>query len=158
MLHDPGVKRAAYGLGAAVLLFGWFGVRAIRLDEVPDAAAAPIEASMLKSGGPRELSNIAGAVDRDPFSASRSSPSGRYVLPWEEVETKSTEAAPKPLVLGTAIALDGRSFATCQLGTAAPRIVHVGDKLGEYTVKSIARGRVVFTTSSGSSLDISALK
>jgi len=36
--------------------------------------------------------------------------------------------------------------------------MHVGDKIGQYTVKSIERGHVVFTTPSGKKLDIPELK
>jgi hypothetical protein len=158
LLQDTTVRRAAIGAGLAVLVFGAFGVRAIQVEAVPDAAAAPIDATMLSRSGAKEAADIGTAVEHDPFSASRTAPSRRYALPWEAGEAKVTEAAPKPLVLGTAVALDGKSFATCQLGTDLPRIVHIGDKLGEYTVKSITRGRVVFTTSSGNALDVSALK
>lgn len=158
MMQEPSVRRGALGLVVATLVFVAFGVRAIQLEDVPDAAAAPIEATILSHGGAREAADIGSAVERDPFSATRSAPEKRYALPWEAGETKVTETAPKPVVLGTAIALDGRNFATCQLGNDTPRIVHVGDKLGEYTVKSITRGRVVFATSSGNALDVSALK
>jgi hypothetical protein len=37
-------------------------------------------------------------------------------------------------------------------------ILHVGDRIGPYTVKSIERGRVRFTTASGKTLDIQELK
>jgi hypothetical protein len=158
LMQDPTVRRAALGLGLSVLIAGTFGVRALRLDTVPDAAAAPIDATLLVRGNAKEAADIGSAVERDPFAASRTAPAKRYVLPWEAGETKVAEAAPTPVVLGTAIALDGRNFATCQLGSDHPRIVHVGEKLGGYTVKSITRGRVVFTTSSGNTLDVSALK
>jgi hypothetical protein len=36
--------------------------------------------------------------------------------------------------------------------------MHVGDKIGEYTVQTIGRGRVVFTTAAGKKLDIPELK
>ena len=63
-----------------------------------------------------------------------------------------------PVVLGTAAMGEGRGFATCQLGDGRPVIVRAGDKLGDYTVKAIERGRVVFTTAAGKALEISALK
>lgn len=161
LMRDAGVRRAAMGLGVAAVIFMALSVRAIRIDEIPDAAGAPLDATLLASSGARgagDAADIGAAVALDPFAASRSAPAKRYTLPWEVGEAKVTEAAPKPQVLGTAISLDGKNFATCQLGSDTPRIVHIGDRMGEYTVKSIARGRVVFTTSSGSTLDISALK
>jgi hypothetical protein len=158
LLQHAEVKRAAIALGGAVVLIGWAGVRATRLDVVPGAAPTPIETSALNGRTQREATDIADALASDPFSATRTPPSKRYALPWEADEGKVVEATAKPIVLGTAMSLDGSSFATCQLGEDRPRIVRVGDKLGTYTVKSIARGRVAFTTSSGSILDVSALK
>jgi hypothetical protein len=61
----------------------------------------------------------------------------------------------RPTVLGTAVAPNGFSFATAEIGARGPRIVHEGDKLGDYTVKTIERGHVVFVASDGSRLDIS---
>ena len=61
-------------------------------------------------------------------------------------------------MLGTAASDAAHGFATVQLADGAPTIVRVGDKIGEYTVKSIERGHVVFTTPSGKKLDIPELK
>ena len=55
----------------------------------------------------------------------------------------------KPIVLGTAVATDGRSFATVQLGDGRPTLVHVGGKIGEWVVKAIERGKIVLVSSSG---------
>ena len=43
----------------------------------------------------------------------------------------------------------GRSFAICQLSRGQPVMLHVGERLGDFTVAEIARGRVVFTTAAG---------
>ena len=79
-------------------------------------------------------------------------PPGPHENPLAELEAEAVELVPgdfrldraveplKPLVLGTAVATDGRSFATLQLGDGSPTLVHVGDKIGEWTVKSIQRG------------------
>ena len=64
----------------------------------------------------------------------------------------------KPIVLGTAVATDGRSFATVQLGDGRPTLVHVGDKIGEWVVKAIERGKIVLVSSSGSRVDVTVPK
>ena len=150
--------RVAIGaLVAALALDGWATARAVRIDPVPADPPRLLDVSRaFRSGTQRQTTDIDAAVAADPFSPSRTAPSERYQLPWESDEAKVEVT--RPIVLGTAISLDGRSFATCQLGTDRPRIVHVGDKLGDYTVKSIARGSVVFRTPSGTSLDVQALK
>jgi len=61
-------------------------------------------------------------------------------------------------VLGTVVSSDGTSFAVIQLGDARSASVRVGDRVGGYTVKSIERGRVVFTTPAGKRLDVNALQ
>ena len=65
---------------------------------------------------------------------------------------------PKPVVIGTAVSPQGRSFAVLQLGEARPVSLSIGDRIGAYTVKSIERGRVVFTTAAGKKVDITAVK
>ena len=62
------------------------------------------------------------------------------------------------MVLGTAASDPTHAFATSQLADSHATIMHVGDKIGQYTVKSIERGHVVFTTPSGRKLDIPELK
>ena len=64
----------------------------------------------------------------------------------------------QPVVLGTAVGLDGTDFITCQLGDGNPHIMHVGDRIGEYTIKTIERARVVFTTVHGEKLEVAPLK
>ena len=65
---------------------------------------------------------------------------------------------PKPVVLGIALSDSAHSFATCTLDGGLPTIVRVGNSIGIYTVKSIERGRVTFTTADGKRFEISALK
>ena len=78
-----------------------------------------------------------------------SEPPVRFVDPISRFRVEPFEAV---------VAGPGRSFATCQLGDDRPIIVRVGDKIGEYTVRTIERGRVVFTTANGSRLEVLALR
>lgn len=157
LLRAPVVRHALFGVAAALLVFITSAVRAIRLDEIPSVSTSAIEMNGLASPTERRATDLEAALAHDPFAPSRTPPGKRYTLPWEAEAEKAPEPA-KPVVLGTAIALDGRSFAICQLGDDRARTVHVGDRLGPYQVRSIARGHVVFQTSSGSTLDVAALK
>ena len=146
-------------LGAVVIglaLCGWTTVRAVKLEPVPTAPATvdvvPGALTVPVAGIPV---NVRAAVDADLFSVDRSAPSQRYRMPGEGT-ADSTAAPAVPVVLGTAIAADGQSFATCQLESSRLVMVRVGDRLGNYLVKSIARGRVVFQTPAGTSLEILA--
>ena len=132
------------GLGVALALDGYATVRAVRLDAVGPTSTVTIDTAAALARQPvRTPSDIDAGVAKDPFSSFRSPPMKRYVMPSDVEEQPAVEVA-KPTVLGTALSIDGRSFAICQLGTDRPRTVHVGDVLGEHTVKSISKGSVVF--------------
>ncbi len=149
--------RAALGAAVIGLAFcGWTAARAMKLETVATAPATvdvvPGALDIPATGTPV---NVRAAVDADLFAENRSAPSQRYRMPGEG-SGDSTAAPAMPIVLGTAIAADGRSFATCQLESSRLQMVRVGDHLGNYLVKSIERGRVVFQTPAGTSLEILA--
>ena len=103
--------------------------------------------------------DIAKAVESDLFSPDRAPPDRAYRLPGEHEQAEATAVPPvRPVVMGTAVIGDNRSFATCKLGDAAPVIVRVGEKLGIYTVRTITRGVVRFTSTTGETFDIPAMK
>ncbi len=144
-------------LGAAVLgmtLCGWTLTRAIRLDAVGTApATVSVVPGALDIPPTASGIDVSAAVAADLFSVDRIAPEQRYRMPGEAAGETRAEPA-KPAVLGIAIAADGSSFATCQLESSRVQMVRVGDHLGDYTVKSISRERVVFLTRAGTSLEI----
>ena len=146
--------------GAAVLgvaLCGWTLARAIRLETVGTApATVNVVPGALDMPKPATGIDVAAAVASDLFSVDRTAPKERYRMPGEAAA--AGDAPVRPTVLGTAIGADGSSFATCQLESARLQMVRVGDHLGDYTVKAIERGRVVFLTRDGTSFEILAPK
>jgi hypothetical protein len=156
----PPFRWALAALALSVMLALWAFVRAVRIEAVPESAAPAFSsAGELAAQGAAAPANLGAAVARDLFSPDRSAPAERYRVPGEEAPAQ--EVAPeevKPIVLGTSVSGAGRSFATCRLAEGPPVIVRVGDKIGDYTVKTIERGRVVFTTANGKPLDVPALK
>lgn len=151
------VMRAALGvLGLAIIVLAWTVVRAFRaepLPVVPATAAAGLETIGRRT--PARPADVQAAVENDVFASDRSAPASPYRMPGESGGNSGPPQEPlKPLVLGTAVATDGRSFATLQLGDASPTLVHVGDKIGEWTVKSIQRGKVVLVNTSGTRTDL----
>ena len=146
--------------GAAILgvaLCGWTLTRAIRLEPVSTApATVSVVPGALDMPRPASGIDVPTAAAADLFSVDRTAPMERYRMPGEEATTG--EAPARPTVLGTAIAADGSSFATCQLESARLQMVRVGDHLGDYIVKSIERGRVVFLTRNGTSFEVLAPK
>lgn len=150
-------------LGALVVAIGltlWSLVRAFRGDEIPPAAPITI-ASLDKAGGAtsRVPADVDAAVENDLFSSDRSAPATAYRMPDEDAPDAAPVAEPeKPTVLGTAVATDGRHFATVQLTNASPKLVHVGDTVGTWIVRSIGRGKVGFVSTDGIHVDVTVPK
>jgi hypothetical protein len=153
--------RAAIGAATfSVIVFGWTLVHAIRIDAVPVQTAPDFaSASALATPARGAEADVEAAVEADLFAANRSAPEHRYRAPGED-DDEAAPAAPLvlPVVLGTAASDPIHGFATVQLGDGHPVIMHVGDKIGEYTVQSIEREKVVFTNASKKKLDIPELK
>lgn len=156
----PPFRVALAALALSVAIAAWSLVRAVRIEAVPEAPPPTFAAaSDVAARAPRVTVDVRAAVEKDLFSPDRTAPAERYRVPGEsEPAAAVVVEAPKPVVLGTAVSGTGRSFATCQLGDGQPIIVRVGDRIGEYTVKTIERGRVVFTTAKGTLLEVPALK
>ena len=161
LLSRPIVRGALSVLAVSVVVVVWATARALTPQDDANTRVVAFDASSAIAPLPPKIPAELGiAIVNDLFAQDRAEPNSRYRLPGEEVATAAAPAPPPvlPVVLGTAAMGEGRGFATCQLGEGRPVIVRVGDKLGEYTVKSIERGRVAFTTAAGKALEISALK
>ncbi|HEX6631061.1 MAG TPA: hypothetical protein VF048_08215 [Gemmatimonadaceae bacterium] len=150
----PSARLAVAAVVLAGLLALWALSRALRVDAAPAAATAAAAIQPPAPAPRRTAVRVREVVAHDPFSPYRSAPAVRYRLPGEEEAVPAEGAGPSrratPQLIGTVVATGGgRSFAICQLPRSQPVMVHVGERLGDFTVAEIARGRVVFTTSSG---------
>jgi hypothetical protein len=156
-----GTQLAFAALGVAVVLFGWTLVRALRRDPLPPMSPTAVASlETMRRAIPRPPANIQTAVENDLFASDRSAPESPYRMPGENSASDDRPVAEpmKPNVLGTVVATDGHNFATLQLGDSSPKLVHVGDKIGEWTVKGIARGRVVLMSDGGSRAELTVSK
>jgi hypothetical protein len=155
-----GGRGAIGALAISAIVALWTLVHAIRIEQVPEGPAPQFSVGGALTAPAQSPSiSVAAAVDADPFAPDRNAPETRYRAPSEESEETAAKSAPvEPVVLGTGASDPAHGFATVQLGDGPASIVRVGDKIGEYTVKSIERGHVVFTTPSGKKLDIPELK
>jgi hypothetical protein len=153
--------RVAIGaVAVAVALVLWTLISALRSEPLPDTPPTTVASlGTISSRASRPRADIMTAVDKDLFASDRSAPDAPYRMPGESDEKKEPAVEPmKPIVLGTAVATDGRSFATLQLGDASPMLAHVGDKIGEWVVKSIERGKIVLVSTSGRRADLTVPK
>jgi type IV pilus biogenesis protein PilP len=136
-------------------------VRAVRLTPV-EASETSASAALVRATSTPLVPEIdveaVGA--NDIFQPDRNALPYRYRMPGEPAPGDGAPAPdlPKPTVLGTVLSTDGSHFATCQLPGGRPTVVHVGDKLGDYTVVAIERSKVVFKTASGARLEVAAIR
>ena len=155
-----GMQAALAVLAVAVIVTGWTLVHALRVEAIPDPP--PMEIASLETirrGAARPIANVSATVDNNVFSIDRTAPSAPYRMPGDpDPNAKPAVVPEKPLVLGTAVATDGRSFATVALADGRPKLVHVGDKIGEWIVKAIERSKVTLMSTSGIRLDVTVPK
>jgi hypothetical protein len=152
MVTPTGVwmRAAAVAAIASAVFAGVSVANAIRIDEPPGPADATALGDVQAGARPSvSRVNIAAAVDADPFNPARQRPLEPYLLPNELVEAPLASRTQQLKVLGTVVVTNGSSFAMCQIGSDPPVIVRVGQQIGVYTLKRVARGKAVFTSPSG---------
>ena len=154
-IRTPAMRAAIVLLIVATATVGWTLVHALRADPLPDAPPSSNGTEPIRRAVPPGPADVQAAVENDLFSSDRSAPSAPYRMPGAKpTEVKQAAEPPKPAVLGTGVANDGKSFATLQLGEDRPTLVHVGDKIGEWVVRAIDRGKVTIINSSGGRADL----
>jgi hypothetical protein len=156
MMRHPGVRAASGLLAVSVLVTIWTLTNALRVEAIPDVPPATVASLQGTHTAKRAKADIANVVDNDLFSADRSAPDTPYRMPGDPDPNEKAAALPeKPLLLGTGIATDHRNFATVQLGADRPTLVRVGDKIGQWVVRAIERGKITLVTATGAKVDIS---
>lgn len=159
-MRDGSMRAAAVALVVAVATLGWTLVHALRADPLPEVPRVAAGMEQLARAVPPAPADVQAAIESDLFASDRTAPGAPYRLPGEKTaDAKPVVEAPRPVLLGTAVANDGKSFATLQLGDAQPKLAHVGDKIGEWIVKAIDRGKVtIVNTSGGPRVDLAVPK
>ena len=155
------LQSALVALGLAVLTTAWTTMRALRVEAIPDPPSTAIASlETIRRGPERPKSNVEATVEDNLFSIDRAAPVAPYRMPGEPDPSavRAVVQPEKPLVLGTAIATDGRHFATVQLRDGPPMLVRIGDKVGEWTVRAIERGKIVLVSANGSRAEITVSK
>jgi hypothetical protein len=160
VFRHTGLRLALGALAVAIIVTAWTLTNALRVEAIPEVQPASIASLQGAARGPvRVRADISAIVENDPFSPDRSAPEGAYRMPGEPDPNEKPAALPeKPVLLGTGVATDNRNFATVQLGAAGPTLVHVGDKIGLWVVKSIERGKIVLVTAGGARVEVSVPK
>lgn len=147
---------------ASAVLAGWSLRRALQTDTASaPAPVSPIPGSAaVDPPAPLATGRLAAAVGKDPFHPERRRPALRFRFPGEGLPSAATEAAPAAAfkLIGTATMPEGRSFAMCQWGAEPPKLVRIGESVGDLTLKKVEPGRAVFLTAGGKRLEVQVPK
>lgn len=152
------IRGALMTFAAAVALLAWTSWRAIRVD-APTVATADSPAGGSPDTVQRRLfpvQRLIAAVDKDPFHPERRRPAQRFQLPSAAPPVPRVADA-NVRVVGTAVSPDG-GFAMCSWAGGAPRIVRVGDRLGDWTLSKVMPGAAEFTGAAGSTIVVRIAK
>ena len=150
MTLSPALALAVFlsSLGGAA----WSFRRAVLTDSLPTAAAVAPRSTAVAVGTrvPVTATKLAAAVGKDPFHPERRRPSQRFRLPGEgsTAGNDTTQTAGVFKLIGTATMAEG-GFAMCQLGAEPPKLVRIGERIGDLTLKNVQPGRALFLTSGG---------
>jgi hypothetical protein len=154
-------QRVSYGLLVfAAALAGLTGWRAWTLEPLPAELADVSELSAPELGTRARYSveDAIRSVRRDPFHPDRRAPAARYLLPEPESVAAELNVG-RPLtgsirLLGTVVNASSGGFVMAQWGGDAARMVHVGDTLGAWTLRAVARASADFVDALGDTLTV----
>lgn len=143
--------------------------RAMSLEELPtrgrSGAAVEVPRIVKPAGEPAEA--LVAALESGPFHPERRRPAGRFRLPGDEApvaeapppaEAEPTAPPAQVQLIGTAVAPGGKSFAMVQLGSEPAKLVRIGEKVGDLTLKQVEQGRAVFLSAAGARVEVNANK
>jgi hypothetical protein len=156
-----GLSFASMGaLVVASLVFALVAWQALHLEPLP--AVTPSRANedtsftLLAQATPRDATTSVVELASDPFSPDRRLRAS-VEEDLERPDTTPPAAAVAVRLLGTVVR-DTTGFAICQLAADVPRVVHLGERLGELTLITLEQGRAVFRAANGTRLELSLAK
>lgn len=156
------LRLACAALSAAVAFLGWTLWRAVAIDEVREVR--PAGADAVGDGAPDAQApesyspdRMVAAVNKDPFHPARRRPAVRFRLP-SDVRIATPEPAPGVRVVGTAASPGGGGFAMCAWAGGPPRIVRIGERVGEWTLSKVTPGAAEFRAPTGTTVVVRVAK
>ena len=145
-------RLAAATLGVAVLVLAGSAWNASRIEAVLDRGFTDSSgvATRARTGAhdSYDLARVLGAVNKDPFHPERRRPGQRFQLPSDVAANPSPARAATVQLIGTAVT-PGGGFAMCATSDGPPRIVRVGERLGDWTLNRVTQGEAEFAKPDG---------
>ncbi|HEX6616909.1 MAG TPA: hypothetical protein VF046_11450 [Gemmatimonadales bacterium] len=77
-------------------------------------------------------------------------------MPGEPLAGSPVQPAGEPpfRLIGTAVLPAGRGFAMCQMGEQPPRLVRLGERVGDLVLKRVHQGRATFESAEGRQVEL----
>jgi hypothetical protein len=145
-------RLAAATLGVAVLVLAWSAWNASRIEAVLDRGFTDSSgvATRARAGAhdSYDFARVLGAVAKDPFHPERRRPGQRFQLPNDVADVRPAAATVQVELIGTAVT-PGGGFAMCATSGGPPRIVRVGERLGDWTLNRVTQGAAEFAKPDG---------
>jgi hypothetical protein len=145
-------------LAAAALVSAAASWNALRIDPLPSIEPSPPGAMPALDGllaATQRDSTASASLESDPFSADRTLPDDADA--GAVAEPVAVVPAAEVRLLGTVVR-GSSPFALCQLPSDAPRIVHVGERIGDLTLVSLDQGRATFHARTGAQVELTLFK
>jgi hypothetical protein len=158
LLRDGRVRIAAIACALATAALAMAVRSAVRVETspaAPVAAPARVIASFVRLDTTSDLL-VGRAIDKDPFGSRRDAviAARRDVAP-----APINRAASLPLrLVGTVIEGASGDFALCQLGNETPKMVRVGQSIGDYVLRRVTQGAASFDSPAGGRMELRVSK
>ncbi len=158
------VRLAVAALSTALALLGWSLWRALRIDDVrPAVAASDVTAGTalgVSLGEGYSTDRVLASVAKDPFHPDRRRPAVRFRLPSDaRIATRvAAPHTPGVRVVGTAASPGGGGFAMCAWAGGTPRIVRIGERVGDWTLSKVTPGAAEFRAPTGTTVVVRVAK
>jgi hypothetical protein len=159
------VRAAGVTFGLALSALGWTVWGAVRIaptlpdGAVPGSAAEAAPLPQRRAAYP--VDRLVAAVAKDPFHPERRRPGRRFELPSDLAGRAARAARPRPVggsvavrLIGVAVDPAGGGSAICQSGGSAARLVRVGERVGDWTLKRVLPGAAEFATPAGGTVTL----
>jgi hypothetical protein len=152
------VRLAFIALSTALALLGWTLWGAVRVDAVrPAFAVTDAGVDTALDAPAREgysADRVFASVAKDPFHPDRRRPAVRFRLPSDARTATAALApgAPPVRVVGTAASAAGGGFAMCAWAGGPPRIVRIGERVGDWTLSKVTPGAAEFRAPTGTTV------
>jgi hypothetical protein len=136
---------AAVALAAALVFDLAVLIRTRHVDEAPPLAITSVTRIIVRQAGDAEL--VRQAANRAPFGAT--SPTVDMLASAAILQQSTSVQPARPRLLGTVVEGHDGGFVVVELPDARVQLVRIGERAGDFRLRSVAAGEAVFDQAGG---------